>query len=323
MKHKLFIFICGISILLCGCQVSSPLLNTYSQIELLKSSNILTIVEPEFAEGFADDLSVISPTVSHSGDIISASSALLVSVESNEALYYKDIYKQIAPASLTKLMTALMVLKYGNLNDTITFTSEMLAVNNPEAQMCGFVEGDSISVKDLFNCMLVYSGNDTSNALGMYISGSIEEFAQLMNEEAKLLGATHTNFVNACGLDEDGHLTCTYDLYLMFVECMKYPEFMDAIKLSTVTANYTNSSGETLSKSFPSTNLYFTGNYSIPNGILMYGGKTGTTGNAGTCLILFSEDEFGSGYISVVMGSPNKPELYQQMTNLLTIIQKK
>ena len=322
MKSKVFILICCIAVFLCGCQVSSQLLNPYSQIDLLKSSDVLTVVEPEFTEGFADDLTVISPEISHSGDVITASSALLVSTETNEALYYKDVYKQIAPASLTKLMTALMVLKYGNLNDTITFTPEMLAVNNPEAQMCGFVAGDSILVKDLFNCMLVYSGNDTSNALGMYISGSIEEFAKLMNEEAKLLGATHTNFVNACGLDEDGHMTCTYDLYLMFAECMKYPEFMDAIKLSTVTATYTNSAGETLSKSFPSTNLYFTGNYAVPNGIQMYGGKTGTTGNAGTCLILYSEDEFGSGYISVVMGSPDKPELYQQMTNLLSIIQK-
>ncbi len=322
MKTKLILLIFCCAMILCSCQTSSILLNPYSQVELLQSSDVLTNVEPQFSHGFASNLSVIDLETAHSGNIITASSALLVSTDTNEALYYKDVYKQIAPASLTKLMTALMVLKYGNLNDTITFTPEMLAVNNPEAQMCGFVAGDSILVKDLFNCMLVYSGNDTSNALGMYISGTIEDFAKLMNEEAKLLGATHTNFVNACGLDENGHMTCTYDLYLMFAECMKYPEFMDAIKLSNVTATYTNSLGETKSKSFPSTNLYFTGTYEIPDGIQMYGGKTGTTGNAGTCLILYSEDELNKGYISVVMGSPNKPELYQQMTNLLSIIQK-
>lgn len=377
MKRQILVLACCFSMTLTACQAPSELLNKYSEIDLLKSSDVLSLVDPERTEGFASHLAVVSvadnaattggagKSVSVDDDLgktiesssetgqpsddpvdidesfpdnengsgaengdentqetITANSAFLVRTNTDEALFYKNIYAPLAPASLTKLLTALMVLKYGNMDDEVTITKEMITVDNPAAQMCGFAVGDKVSVRELFNCMLVYSGNDTSMALGVYISGSEEAFAQLMNSEAKKLGAVDTNYVNACGLDADGHLTCTYDLYLMFNECLKYPEFREAIDKKEYTTHYTNAAGEAVEKTFPTTNLYLTGDYAPPEGIHVFGGKTGTTDNAGTCLILYTTDSSENTYISIVLGSPDKPELYQQMSKLLSIIQK-
>lgn len=326
MRHKVLMAVCAFSMFLSGCGSSSVLLNKYSEMAILGSSDVLSLVDPDKGEGFAEDLAVISVEdneASVNDSTITAPSALLIQTNTNDVLYSKNVYESLAPASLTKLMTALLVLKYGNLDDEITFTEEMLAVDNPAAQMAGFAVGDKVSVRDLFYAMLIYSGNDTSNALGIYISGTIEEFAQLMNSEAKKLGANHTNYVNACGLDAQGHETCAYDLYLMFNECLKYEEFCDAVDRSSYTFDYTNASGQSVSKTLETTNLYLAGQYEPPEGIHIIGGKTGTTENAGTCLILNTEDGEGNTYISLVLGSSDKPELYQQMSNLLSIIQKK
>lgn len=326
MRHRVLTVVCAAAVLLSGCSTSSVLLNKYSEMGILGSSDVLSLVEPGTGEGFAADLAVI-PVEDNEASIndstITAPSALLIQSNTNEALYYKNIYEPLAPASLTKLMTALLVMQYGNMDDVITITAEMLDVDNPAAQMAGFSVGDKVSVKDMFYSMLIYSGNDTSNALGIYISGSIEKFADLMNSEAKKLGANHTNYVNACGLDAQGHETCAYDLYLMFNECLKYDQFCDAIDRSSYTFNYTNAAGETVNKTLDTTNLYLAGEYNAPEGIHVFGGKTGTTDNAGTCLILYTTDDAQNSYISLILGSSDKPELYQQMSNLLSIIQKK
>ena len=327
MKARVLIAACAAAVMLCGCQSSADtLLNKYSEMDILGSSDVLSLVEPSMAEGFAADLAVVSAADNEAsiGDTaISAPAALLMDEGTNAPLYYKNIYEPLAPASLTKLMTALLVLEQGNLDDTITITAEMIDIDNPEAQMAGFQAGDTISVRDMLYWMLIYSGNDTSNALGIYMSGSIEAFAQQMNERAKSLGATHTHFVNACGLDADGHETCAYDLYLMFKACMEYDVFRDAIRQSSYTVYYTNAAGETVSSTFDTTNLDLADYYDPPEGITILGGKTGTTGNAGTCLMVLAEDAGGNTYTALILGCSDKPELYQQMSNLLSIIQKK
>ncbi len=326
MKQRILIAACAAAMVFSGCQPSTALLNRYSELDLLGSSDVLSLVDPQKADGFASDLAVVSVADNEAfvdDKTIVTPAALLIRTDTNEALYYKNIYEPLAPASLTKLMTALLVMEHGSLDEEITITQEMVDINNPEAQMAGFVPGDKISVRDMLYCMLVYSGNDTSNALAVYISGSVEKFAEQMNARARELGALHTNFVNACGLDVDGHLTCAYDLYLMFTECMKHEEFSDALSKASYTVNYMNSAGEAVSKTFDTTNLYFAGLYDPPEGVTVLGGKTGTTGNAGACLMLSVKDADGAPYTALVLGGSDKPELYQQMSNLLSIIQKK
>ncbi len=325
MKRRLIAAACCAALILGGCQPSSGLLNKYSEMELLTSSDVLSLVEPEKGEGFGADLAVVPVSdneASISDSTITTSASLLICTNTQEALYYKNIYEALAPASLTKLMTGLLVLKYGDMDDIVTLTEEMVYTDVVGAQMAGFEAGDQVSVRDLFYSMLIYSGNDTSTALGIYISGSVEEFASLMNSEATSLGAANTHFVNACGLDADGHETCAYDLYLMFNACMEYEEFRDAISQSSYTVNYTSASGASASKTFESTNLYFSGEYTPPEGVTIFGGKTGTTGNAGSCLILYTTDDQGNSYVALILGGEDKAELYQQMNNLLSMIQK-
>lgn len=325
MKRCLLLCICCLSLTLSGCQSSELLLNKYSELDLLKSSDVLSLVKPDRTDGYSSDLAVVSVSddqVSADQTDISSKSAFLVNIDHHTPVYYKNVYQELAPASLTKLLTALMVFKYGHLDEEITLTQDMVTVSHPDAQMCGFAAGDRVKILDLLNCMLVYSGNETANALGIYISGNIPDFCALMNEEAAKIGATHTNFVNANGLDEEGHVTCAYDLYLIFNECLKYEPFKNIINQSSYTVNYVNGNGEALSRTFATTNLYFTGDYTPPEGITVLGGKTGTTDQAGTCLILYVADGNGNEYIATVLGSQDKPELYQQMSNLLTMIQK-
>lgn len=325
MRKRLLMAACAAAMFLSACGTPAGIMNAYSEMDLLKNSDILSLVEPSRMEGLAESLAVISleENAAASAEVsINAKAALLINAQTNDALYYKNVYEPLAPASLTKLMTALMILKYGNMDDTITITEDMIKVDHPDAQMAGFSVGDKILVRDMFNTMLIYSGNDTSNALAIYLSGSIKDFTALMNEEARQMGAMHTHFVNACGLDEQGHETCAYDLYLMFKQCLTYEDFCNAIDQSSYTVNYTSYSGESVSKTLDSTNLYLTGTYSAPEGIHVVGGKTGTTENAGTCLMLYSTDELGTPYISLVLGSSGKPELYQQMSGILSIIQK-
>lgn len=324
MKYRKIVVLGALVVSLCltSCQSSQTLLNSYSQTELLTSSDVLSMIEAEEGEGFADDFAVVSVDENASSiddTAVTANAALLIQTNTNEALYYKNIYEQVAPASLTKLMTALLILENGNLEDDITITQEMLDVNDAEAQMIGFSVGDVINVKDMLYAMLVYSGNDASNALAIYLSGSVDDFVILMNERAQELGAVHTNYVNACGLDADGHVTCAYDLYLIFSECITHEEFCEAIGLSSYVLNYTNAAGEALSLTLTTTNLYLAGTYSVPEGIYLYGGKTGTTTNAGTCLILYSMDEEDNTYISVILGTEDKEELYEQMSILLNM----
>lgn len=253
------------------------------------------------------------------GDGITAASALVFGMDDPQIVYYKNIYEPVAPASITKILTALMVLKYGNFSDETVLT-DAVNITVPGAKLCGFRTGDTLTVEQLFYSLLVYSGNDAANALAVYISGSVPEFCRKMNEEAKALGATNTNFVNPNGLDEEGHYTTAYDLYLIFKECLKYDAFKDAIQTKQYVCSYKRADGSDVESVFNTTNLYVSGSYNSPGGITVHGGKTGTTENAGSCLILYDTNSSGKSYISLLLGNSDKEELYAQMNKLLSQI---
>jgi len=322
-KRICLILCSSLTLSLTACSSESSFLNEYSELGLLENSDSSTMVDLSKAAVYAKNLAVISlldnsSFVNNSGDI-TANSGLLVDQNTNEALYFSNIFEQIAPASLTKLMTALVVLKYGNLDDEVTITEDFSAAV-PDAQVCGFQMGDKVTLRELFYCMMIYSGNDTAHAIALNISGSVSEFCELMNKGAGEIGATNTNFVNPHGLDENNHYTTAYDLYLIFNECIKYDTFIDAIGQDKYKMDYTNSSGEIVSKEFPSTNLYFLKQATAPSGGTVLGGKTGTTDKAGNCLILYFKngDKY---YISLLLGNADKTQLYSQMNKLLEKIQ--
>lgn len=271
---------------------------------------------------FSSQKCVIPSDTNDTDENLTASSSMIVNQSKLSAVFTNNPYERLFPASTTKVLTAYIVLKHTDLNDIVTVSKEAANLTEEGIKLCGFKEGDKISVRDLLYSMLIYSGNDAATALGCYISGSEEEFAKLMNEEARLLGATDSHFTNANGLHNDNHYTTSYDLYLIFAECLKYDEFKKIINLSSYTVNYKNADDNDMSKTFDSTNKYLLGQTNAPDGITVIGGKTGTTSKAGNCLLLYSQDAKGKDYISVVLNASSKDSLYSQMTYLLSLIKQ-
>ena len=157
-------------------------------------------------------------------------------------------------------------------------------------------------------------------AIADYVGGSMEGFAEMMNEEAAGLMATESHFLNSNGLHDEDHYTTAYDLYLIFNECIKYDKFLDIIESKTYTADITGSDGVKRQITWEPTSFYALGEAALPQNADIIGGKTGTTKEAGNCLILLSEDVQNKPYISVVMGADTKSILYEDMTGIIEAI---
>ena len=154
------------------------------------------------------------------------------------------------------------------------------------------------------------------------VAGSVEAFADMMNQEALALGATNTHFVNPHGLPDEDHYTTVYDMYLIMNAAINYSAFTEIIQMDSYTTVYTDKNGASREVSVSSTNRYMQGTAEIPGGITIIGGKTGTTNAAGHCLILLSRDAASNPYISVIMRADGGDFLYSQMTDLLEEINK-
>ena len=313
---------------LTGCGGSTKVMKPFTVMTSDKTVSASSMIPADAFHGFAEDLGVISVSDSEEGvnpsamKDVDAKEIFLAATTDKEILAAKNIYETMPPASITKILTALLTLESGlDLDQKYTLTND-IRVSDPDAQLCGFEVGDVVSLRTLLYCTLIYSGNDAANAVASAVSGGdIPGFCQKMNERAAELGATQTHFVTPNGLDTPDHYTSAYDLYLIFRECIKYDIFMDAVHQSSYTAFFERG-GEEYSYTYPSTNHYFIDEAEPPEGITIVGGKTGTTDNAGTCLILYVEDKSGNGYISLLLGSPDKETLYNSMTKLLSNLNK-
>lgn len=269
---------------------------------------------------FASDLCVVAENITTENvDMSKAMGAALFDINTKETLYAKNAHDKLYPASLTKVMTALVALKYGSSDMLLTASSN---VSNLEsgAQMCGLKAGDQMTLTQALHVLLINSANDAAVMIAEGVAGSVEEFAGLMNEEALLLGATNTHFVNPHGLSDDNHYTTVYDLYLIMNEALQYDTFNQIIGMTSYSTVYYNADGESKELTVNNTNHYLQGEATPPTGITVYGGKTGTTNAAGHCLILVSKDTAGNPYISVILRAESRDDLYIQMTDLLAEI---
>ena len=268
---------------------------------------------------FAQDLCVASGDVQLSGfeDDTTLHGAALFDLENESVVYGYNLYDRLYPASTTKVLTAYVALKYGNLEDQVTVSANATDFNWDES-ICGLQTGDTLSMYDLLCGLMLVSGNDAAAAIAEHISGSTEEFSELMNREAAALGATGTHFVNPHGLPDDNHYTTVYDLYLFFNACMKDERFVDIISMDSYTVELKGADGTVRTDEWEPTHFYASGEATAPEGIHIVGGKTGTTLKAGNCVILYEEASDGSPYISVIMGAETKQLLYEEMNRLLS-----
>lgn len=272
------------------------------------------------AAPFTKDLCVV-PKNENSSYIkgLDAAASLIFDITDTRVLYADHIYQRLYPASVTKIMTALVALKYGNLADTVTISYNAAHISEWGAKKCGFREGDTILLEDLLYAFLIYSGNDAGIAIAEHIAGSEKEFARLMNKEAKRLGATDSHFVNPHGLHDDEHYTTAYDIYLIFKECIKDETFLSIIQSPSCHISYQDKDGGRHKVSYGSTNRYLIGEEAFPDGITVIGGKTGTTSKAGSCLVLLSKNRKEHSLISVIFKSETADTLFSQMSQLLQL----
>lgn len=269
---------------------------------------------------FASGLSVLTGEDNQVPQL-EAEAAAVFDLSGGEAIFHKNALERMNPASTTKIMTAILALKNGNLDEEITVGDEV-TVTEAGSSMCGVLPGETMTLRQLLYGLMLPSGNDAANAIAVHLAGSIDAFADMMNEEARRIGATGTHFVNANGLTDPDHYTTAYDLYLMFREALTYPEFREIIGTQSYTAVYTGADGTEKSTVWTASNYYMTGKAETPDGLSVFGGKTGTTSAAGYCLIMGCRSEDGHEYASVVMKAGSRDQLYDNMTKIISNIVK-
>lgn len=271
------------------------------------------------ADAFASGLCVADGDINVNDAIVDMSDATaagLFDVNNAAVLYAKNIHERLAPASLTKLLTAVVALKHGNPEEKLT-ASANVNITESGAVLCGIQEGDQLTLTQALHALLMKSANDAAVVIAEHIGGSLEGFSEMMNEEARSIGATNSHFVNPHGLTADNHYVTVYDMYLIFNEALQYDLINEIIRKSSYETVYTDQNGNQKEFSFHTTNQYLTGNYKAPENISIIGGKTGTTNAAGNCLVLLSKDTADNPYISVILRSKERGILYEEMTDLL------
>ncbi|MGI6589006.1 MAG: D-alanyl-D-alanine carboxypeptidase family protein [Peptococcia bacterium] len=224
---------------------------------------------------------------------ISAPSAVAIDAETGRILYQKNAFQLRAPASTTKILTAIIAIESGHLEDVVTVSKNAASVGEASLHLKAC---DKLLLRELVFGALIKSGNDACVAIAEYLSPSEEEFVGLMNLKAQLLGAYDTTFYNTNGLPHPYHLTTAYDLALIARYALQNPLFSKIVATKNYTMKWTNPQKATFIKN---TNRLL---WSFPE---VTGVKTGTTIQAGKCLV--ASAKYGQQQIvAVVLNSDDR-----------------
>lgn len=251
------------------------------------------------------------PILSEAGILIDADSATI--------LAQKNADKKMYPASLTKVMTAILAIEMGELTDIITVDDD--TPFEIDGSHIALDPGEILTLKDLLYALMLPSANDAASAIAKHYSNSIDDFAKIMNEKAKDLGAYKTNFVNPHGLHNDNHYTTVYDLALITRYAMENETFRKIVETKRYEIKETNKKE---ARQFATYNrlihdtgynqIYIDGLYISPYYEYATGAKTGYTPEAGNCLAATAEKD-GTKLIAVTMKGVSL-EMYQDAHNL-------
>ena len=232
---------------------------------------------------------------------INSPAAILIENETGRILYQRNVYSKAFPASTTKIMTAILTFENLQMDEKLIVSSEAVTAVPSGGSTVALQPGEEVSVKDLLRGLLIVSGNETANVLAEKISGSTEEFANLMNKRATELGCKNTHFVNSNGLHDDNHYSCAYDLAILYQFAYnRFPEFRSII----LEHSFTLPDSEIYTKSdrtFNNTNKLIS-NQSKYYYEYCTGGKTGYTKEAKNCLVSSAEKD-GITLISCILGA--------------------
>lgn len=256
-----------------------------------------------YADNLTDN-SISNYTVPSQNNLSLYSEAgILIDSKTGKVLYGKNENVKMFPASTTKILTAIITIENCNLSDKVTASREAIISIPPGYSNAEIQPNDTISVQDLLNVFLIHSANEAGYILAEHISGSIENFANLMNEKAKEIGCTNTHFTNPSGIHNENHYSTAYDMSLIAQYCMKNETFRKIVSTPYITF----SPSEDKQLKFYNTNdlIINTSKYYYKYAI---GIKTGYTSQAKNCLISASSKD-GLELIAVILGAAHSEEV--------------
>lgn len=230
--------------------------------------------------------------------------AILLDVATGQILYEKNMHLVRNPASITKIMTGLLLLESGRIDESITMSYDAVFSVPRGAAHIALDVGEEIRGEDALNALAIDSANDAANGVAEFLGGSLVGFSQMMNDRAASLGALNTHFVNANGLDHKEHYTTAYDMALILAQATRTPKFNEYFSKSRGSMSPTNLQTET---------RYFNNNNGLLNGKNPYeyviASKTGWTPSANHTLASVAEKD-GRTLVVVVLNSPDATSKY-------------
>lgn len=232
---------------------------------------------------------------------IAGECAILMDLNSGQVVWSKNANETRAPASTTKILTALIAIEKGNLQDEVTISEDAVRVKGTRVYL---VANEKQTLENLLYAMLINSANDAAYAIAEHIGGTIEGFAYMMNEKARNLGAKKTNFVNSNGLSEENHYTTAEDLAHITRAALQNPTFREIV--TTLNREWEGAEW---------TSTLVNGNKLLNTYEGTIGVKTGYTREAGWCLVSAAERN-GEAFLAVVLGSNNK-QIWSDSRSLL------
>ena len=245
---------------------------------------------------------------------VEAKAALIVEKNTEKIIYEKNIYEQNYPASVTKILTAILAIENCDLEEYATVSQSAISNVPFDYLVAPLFVGEQMKIKDLLYALMLKSSNDAAYVLAEHIGGSVEGFSDMMNKKAKELGCKNTHFVNPNGIHDDDHYTSAYDMYLISKYAMQNKTFANLVS----TYKYT----------LPATNMYSyedrvmenTNKFLNPDHLLynenVKGIKTGNTDEAGHCLITYIEKD-NLGFYIVVLGAETKESRFAETSRLI------
>lgn len=241
---------------------------------------------------------------------IYSNSCILVDNATGQILFEHDAEEQVYPASTTKLMTAILVMENCNLDDKVTVTKEAISSVPYSYATSNISAGETFTVEELLNVMLIPSANDIANALAIHVAGSIDSFAEMMNTRAAELGAKNTHFVNPSGIHNENHYTTAYDLSLIGRHASTFEKLREICKKTEYeilpAKDGSERKYETTNHLIDSESKYF---YEYATGL-----KTGYTDAAKNCIIASAKKD-DMDLICVILGGgkSEKNESYREI----------
>jgi D-alanyl-D-alanine carboxypeptidase (penicillin-binding protein 5/6) len=242
---------------------------------------------------------------------LKSETAVLMEAQTGQVLFEKDMSRRMYPASITKIMTALLALEKGKLDDIVTMSREAVFSIGRDTSHIALDTDEKLTLEEALYAMALASANDAANGIAELVGGTMDGFAAMMNGRAKQAGALDTNFANAHGLFDEDHYTTAYDMARITMAAVKIPEFTKIFSTLLYEMPPTNKQRE--ARTLRCTNAMMIGKYKYDG---LIAGKTGWINQSGNTLVTVAGRD-GRTLIAVVMQAALKSDACEDTTALL------